>query len=197
MLLLVSKDATSGQSSIFGGVNSAGPEPSKVNIPAPITSSHAIPKPQTGTQAIPGPGNMQWPGPMTAPVAIGAATKQGFPNPFAAAVNKKEPKAPAAMQGPETGKSSVKADPAAIRAIAAKEKFAYLFPGVETEIIRDFILLEGKNSGTNKPTVIIYTLESIWLEFAFPFEEGSRILNKYPQRDRELIEFMKASGHSE
>lgn len=174
------------------------PGPEKVNIPAPITSSHAIPKPQTGTQAIPGPGNVQWPGPMTAPVAIASAnTQQGFPNPFAAAVNKKEPKAPAAMQGPETGKASVKADPAAIRAIAAKEKFAYLFPGVKTEIIRDFILLEGTNSGTGKPTVIIYTLESIWLEFAFPFEEGSRILNKYPQRDPELIEFMKASGHSE
>ncbi|MFC4994232.1 hypothetical protein [Rubritalea tangerina] len=174
------------------------PKPVKEDIPAPITSSHAIPKPQTGTQAIPGPGNVQWPGPMTAPVSIGpAAGGPGFPNPFAAAVNKKEPKPPAAMQGPETGKPKVKQDPSAIRAIAAQKKFAHLLKDVKQEVIRDFILAEGTNSGTGKPTVIIYTLENIWLEFAFPFEEGQRILNKYPQRDPELIEFMKSAGHNE
>ncbi len=173
------------------------PNPEKGEIPAPITSSHAIPKPQTGTQAIPGPGNVQWPGPMTAPVAIGPASPQGFPNPFAAAVNKKEPKAPTSMQGPDTGMPKIKADPAAVRAIVSKEKFAHLLEGVSHEVIRNFVLAEGTNTGTGKPTLIIYTLENIWLEFAFPYEEGLRILKKYPQRDPELIEFMKSSGHNE
>ncbi len=173
------------------------PDPVKANIPAPLTSSHAIPRPQTGTQAIPGPGNVQWPGPMTAPVAIGPASSQGFPNPFAAAVNKKEPKPPASMQGPDTGKAMVKADPEAVRAIVSREKFSHLLEGVDSKEIRNFILAEGKNSGTGKPTLIIYTLENIWLEFAFPYEEGLRILTKYPQRDPELIEFMKSSGHNE
>jgi hypothetical protein len=183
---------------------SAIPNPAKEGIPAPITSSHAIPKPQTGTQGIPGPGNVQWPGPMTAPVGINAAASTpaaapGFPNPFAAAAAKQDPpKGPAPMEGPEgAAGASLKHDPAALRAKDSQKKFAHLLEGVKTEIIRDFILAEGTNSNTGKPTIIIYTLENIWLEFAFPFEEGQRILNKYPQRDPELIEFMKASGHSE
>jgi len=176
---------------------SAVPNPAKAEIPAPITSSHAIPKPQTGTQAIPGLGNVQWPGPMTASVAINPTSDQGFPNPFAAAVNKKEPKAPASMQGPDTGKAKVKADPAAVRAIVSKEKFAHLLKGVNHEVIRNFVLAVGTNSGTDKPTIVIYTLENIWMEFAFSYEEGQRILKKYPQRDPELIEFMKSSGHNE
>ncbi|MGJ8673709.1 hypothetical protein [Rubritalea sp.] len=169
-------------------------------MPAPITSSHAIPKPNTGTQGIPGPGNIQWPGPMTAPVGVNAAAAsapKGFPNPFTqAALKKDEPKGPAPMEGPAGG-SSLKHDPAALRAIDSKKKFAYLLEGVKQETVRDFILAEGTNSNTGKPTVIIYTLEQIWLEFAFPYEEGQRILTKYPQRDPELIEFMKASGHNE
>jgi hypothetical protein len=171
------------------------PEPAKPSMPSP----ELPPSEKTGSQAIPKPGAVQWPGPMTAPVGIqpAGATAPGFANPFAAAVAKKEPKAPAAMQGPDTGKPKVKADPAALRAIAAKEKFSHLIDGVQHEVIRDFILADGKNSGTGKPTVIIYTLEQIWLEFAFPYEEGQRILNKYPQRDAELIEFMKASGKSD
>ena len=173
------------------------PDPVKANIPAPLTSSQAIPRPQTGTQAIPGPGNAQWPGPMTAPVAIGPASSQGFPNPFAAAVNKKDPKPPASMQGPNTGRTTLKADPEAVRAIVSREKFSHLLEGVNSKDIRNFILAEGTNSGTGKPTLIIYTLENIWLEFAFPYEEGLRILTKYPQRDTELIEFMKSSGHNE
>ena len=178
-------------------VKSVLPNPAKVDIPAPVTSSHAIPRPQTGTQPIPEPGNVQWPGPMTQPIAISPASAQGFPNPFAAAVNKKEPKAPASMQGPDTGMAEVKADPAVARAIISKEKFAHLLEGVNHVVIRNFVLAEGTNTGTGKPTLIIYTLENIWLEFAFPYEEGLRILTKYPQRDPELIEFMKSSGHNE
>ena len=178
-------------------VKSVVPNPAKAEIPAPITSSHAIPKPKTGTQAIPGPGNVQWPGPMTQPVAIGPASAQGFPNPFAAAVNKKEAKAPASMEGPDTGMAKVKTDPAAVRAIASREKFSHLLKGVKSEVIRNFILAEGAHTGTEKPTLIIYTLENVWLDFAFPYEEGIRILTKYPQRDPELIEFMKSSGHNE
>ncbi|WP_018969195.1 hypothetical protein [Rubritalea marina] len=165
----------------------------------------AVPKPQmpasenTGSQAIPKPGDVQWPGPMTAPIGIqpAGAGAPGFHNPFAAAVTKKEPKAPASMVGPDTGKPQVKADPATLRAIASKEKFSHLLKDVKHEVVRDFILAEGTHSGTDKPTIIIYTLENIWLDFAFPYEEGHRILNKYPQRDPELIEFMKASGQSE
>jgi hypothetical protein len=178
-------------------VKSVLPNPAKVDIPAPVTSSHAIPRPQTGTQPIPEPGNAQWPGPMTQPISISPASSQGFPNPFAAAVNKKEPKAPASMQGPDTGMAEVKADPAVARAIISKEKFAHLLEGVNHVVIRNFVLAEGTNTGTGKPTLIIYTLENIWLEFAFPYEEGLRILTKYPQRDPELIEFMKSSGHNE
>ncbi|MFC5051922.1 hypothetical protein ACFPK9_15065 [Rubritalea spongiae] len=179
------------------------PKPIQQGIPAPITSSHAIPKPKTGTEGIPGPGNIQWPGPMTAPIGVTAAAgtpqvpKSGFHNPFAAAAAKPDtPKAPAPMEGPSGG-VSLKHDPAALRAIDCQKKFAYLLEGVKQETIRDFILAEGTNSNTGKPTIIIYTLEQIWLEFAFPYEEGQRILNKYPQRDPELIEFMKASGHNE
>jgi len=178
-------------------VKSVLPNPAKVDIPAPVTSSHAIPRPQTSTQPIPEPGNVQWPGPMTQPISISPASSQGFPNPFAAAVNKKEPKAPASMQGPDTGMAEVKADPAVARAIISKEKFAHLLEGVNHVVIRNFVLAEGTNTGTGKPTLIIYTLENIWLEFAFPYEEGLRILTKYPQRDPELIEFMKSSGHNE
>lgn len=168
--------------------------PERPAMPKPKTAG--IPKPQTTSQAIPGPGTSQWPGQMTAPIAMQPASAQGFHNPFAEAVEKKDPKPPAAMQ-PDNGKPKVAHDPAALRAIAAKEKFSHLLKGVQSEVIRDFILAEGTNSGTGKPTVIIYTLEQIWLEFAFPYEEGDRILKKYPQRDPELIEFMKASGHSE
>ncbi|MEO1856839.1 MAG: hypothetical protein ABGY95_05675 [Rubritalea sp.] len=173
------------------------PNPTKSEIPAPNTSSHAIPRPHTGTQPIQLPGNVQWPGPMTAPVAVVPASAQGFPNPFAAAVNKKEPKAPASMEGPDTGLAKVTSDPAAVRAIVTRKKFAHILKGVKHEVIRDFILAEATNTGTGKPTMIIYTLENIWLEFAFPYEEGLRILLKYPQRDPELIEFMKSSGHNE
>lgn len=173
------------------------PDPTPA-IPVPKASTSSIPKPQTTTQVIPGPGNVQWPGPMTAPIAVQSASTQGFHNPFAAAIEKKDPpKGPASMEAPDTTKPKVAQDPAALRAIACKEKFAALLEGVNSEVIRNFILAEGTNSGTGKPTVIIYTLEQIWLEFAFPYEEGSRILNKYPQRDAELIEFMKAQGHNE
>lgn len=171
------------------------PQDAKPVVPSPQTAS--IPRPQTSTQVIPGPGSAQWPGQMTAPVALTPASSQGFHNPFASAVQKKDtPRGPASMKGPDNGKKKVAQDPAALRAIACREKFSSLIEGVNTEEIRDFILAEGTNSGTGKPTVIIYTLEQIWLEFAFPYEEGSRILNKYPQRDAELIEFMKAAGHS-
>lgn len=187
---------------VAAAVNEATTAPSAATpavppVPSPNTS--AIPAPQTASQPIPGPASAaaQWPGQITAPVAIQTASAQGFHNPFAAAVEKKDPpKGPASMQGPDTGKKKVVQDPAALRAIACREKFAELLNGVQSEEIRDFILAEGTNSGTGKPTIIIYTLEQIWLEFAFPYEEGSRILNKYPQRDAELIEFMKAAGHS-
>ena len=167
----------------------------KSAIPNPAKAE--IPGPQTGTQAIPGPGNVQWPGPITGPVAIGPASAQGFHNPFAAAVNEKEPKPPTSMQGPDTGMPKVEVDPAALRAIVSMEKFAHLLKGVKHEVIRNFVLAEGTNSGTGKPTIVIYTLENVWMEFAFPYEEGQRILNKYPQRDPELIEFVKSSGHKE
>lgn len=173
------------------------PAPKPV-MPTPTNTTSSIPKPQTATQFIPSPDGVQWPGPMTAPIAVQHASAQGFPNPFAAAVQKKDPpKGPAAMEGPNSDKTKVTQDPAAIRAIACRKKFSALLKDVKSEVIRDFILAEGTNSGTGKPTIIIYTLEQIWLEFAFPYEEGSRILNKYPQRDAELIEFMKATGHSE
>lgn len=165
-------------------------------MPAPTNTTSSIPRPQTTTQFIPSPNGVQWPGPMTAPISVQPASAQGFPNPFAAALQKKDPpRAPAAMVSPGVSIGKVAQDPAVIRAIACRDKFAKLLDGVKTEVIRDFILAEGSNSGTGKPTVIIYTLEQIWLEFAFPYEEGSRILNKYPQRDAELIEFMKGSGH--
>lgn len=170
-------------------------KPAMPSVPSPKTT--AIPRPQTTSQSIPGPGPAQWPGQMTASIAMQTASEQGFHNPFAAAVGKKDPpKGPAAMESPDTGKKKIALDPAALRAISCREKFSDLLNGVQTEEVRDFILAEGTNSGTGKPTVIIYTLEQIWLEFAFPYEEGSRILNKYPQRDAELIEFMKAAGHS-
>ena len=39
---------------------------------------------------------------------------------------------------------------------------------------------------TGVQTCALPIFENIWLEFAFPYEEGLRILKKYPQRDPEL-----------
>lgn len=169
------------------------PNPVKPDILTSVTTSHAIPKPRTGISG-PGPGNVQWPGPMTAPVAISPASAQGFPNPFATALNNIRP---ASIEAPDPDLTEAINDPATIRANVSIEKFAHLLKGVNHEVIRNFVLADGTNSGTDKPTIVIYTIENIWMEFAFPYEEGQRILKKYPQRDPELIEFMKSSGHNE
>ncbi len=67
---------------------------------------------------------------------------------------------------------------------------ANLLSGVKYEKHRDFILAEGTNSGTGAPTLVICTLTNDWLEFQFPYEEGQRLLKKYPQRDRELAQLI-------
>lgn len=172
----------------------------------PRQTSRDIPKPQTSAQSLPSPfpGNkvpqqmpVQWPGPMTAPLSISPASALAFQQ-VAGSQPVKPPsvsaKAPAPMS-PSGQTKPANTEPEHI--LQAKEKFGHLIEGVQYEIIRDFILADGANSGTGKPSVIIHTKHLIWLEFAFDYAEGKRILVKYPQRDAELIEFMKASGHSE
>lgn len=67
---------------------------------------------------------------------------------------------------------------------------AALLKGVKYERYRDFILAEGTNSGTGAPSLVICTLTNDWLEFQFPYEEGQRLLKKYPQRDQELTQLI-------
>lgn len=70
------------------------------------------------------------------------------------------------------------------------EKHAALLTGVKYQRYRDFVLAEGTKSGTSAPTLIICALTDDWLEFQFPYEEGQRLLQKYPQRDQELAQLI-------
>lgn len=70
------------------------------------------------------------------------------------------------------------------------EKHSALLTGVKYQRYRDFVLAEGTKSGTSAPTLIICTLTDDWLEFQFPYEEGQRLLQKYPQRDQELAQLI-------
>lgn len=159
--------------------------------PTPPTKKTAadIPKPvlpsMGGAGRIPGPGNMpQWPGIMTAPIHLSPIGVGGAAAALGGNVTTKTPTenfTPAAVEAPEI--------------TACKSKFAHLLHGVKSEVIRNFILAEGTNTGTDKPTIIIYCIDAVWQEFAFDYDEGKRILNKYPQRDGELIDFIKVAGH--
>lgn len=148
--------------------------PSASKIPA-----MRIPKPVTGPQGFPSP--------FSKPVPIQPASTPAVDKPR----ESEDPNRPSF--GERGGASSEDADVEP----EVREKFAHLLEGVKSKRIRDFILAEGTNTKTGKPSMIIHIPKRIWLEFAFDYEEGRRILNKYPQRDRELIEFMAATGHSE
>lgn len=135
---------------------------------------------------------------------------QGFPSPFSKPVSltpndvSEKPKVQkleetkggeSSRLDPSTGKVVFTTDNKVDDEAEIRKKFGYLLEGVKQEKIRDFILADGINTKTGKPSMIIYTPAGIWLEFAFDFDEGKRILDKYPQRDPELIEFMKSTGH--
>lgn len=141
-------------------------------------TANDIPKPvfpsMGGSGKLPSPGIMpQWPGIVTASIPLMPSTPPMSAEMATPAINNEPPEI-----------------------TFCKNKFAHLLNGVKFEVIRNFILAEATNTGMDKPTIIIYCIDAVWQEFAFDYDEGKRILNKYPQRDGELIEFIKVAGHS-
>lgn len=149
-------------------------------------SAIPMPKPGTGPQGFPKFGSAKLTG--LQPIKPVKPTSDTVSEQSAA---EKEKAALAA----NTGKVLFSTDDSKKNEQEVREKFSHLLQGVKSETIRDFILAEGTHTGTGKPSMIIYIPDRIWLEFAFDYAEGQRILNKYPQRDPELVEFMRSSGH--
>ncbi|GAA5496829.1 hypothetical protein Rhal01_03015 [Rubritalea halochordaticola] len=184
---LAQQSAPSAAATPVAPSNGASPALAPSNSPKPsIPSGMPMPKPGTGPQGFPKFGGAKLTGLQPIKPVKAASTPVSEQ-----AAEEKEKAALAA----NTGKVLFSSDDGKSAEQEVRKKFAHLLDGVKSETIRDFVLAEGTHTGTGKPSMIIYIPDKIWLEFAFDFAEGQRILNKYPQRDPELIEFMRSSGH--